>query len=304
MTTAESQPAPTHDIGAVLSDFNLGTSLEKPQKLDEGIANHNFAVRTDTGVYVIKFLVEQSQHGIENDIAIQRQLREAGIVTPSYLQNSEDGYIFSKNGILAVVSKKIEGKVPTEIAEPLCVAMGEMLGRFHTSVHFLTHPHKGWLNPEIAKEFPAVETNETTVAAEALLDEGIAIYTQDLPHGIIHGDFHEGNLLVSPEDQSSISAIMDFEESEENLFIVDLARTSIGVCTSDNGTKLDPALIKSLIDGYENVRKLTDSEREGLRLAVKYVAGAGALWLFNHGHTEYAEQYVQRAKSLEDITIS
>ena len=56
------------------------------------------------------------------------------------------------------------------------------------------------------------------------------IYLEGLPQGFIHGDFHENNVLIESEQKPVITSVMDFEESQANLFIVDIARTILSVC--------------------------------------------------------------------------
>lgn len=142
------------------------------------------------------------------------------------------------------------------------------------------------------------EEHPFTQTARKFIEEGKRVYQQGLPKGIIHGDLHEKNLLVNKDNHSEITAIFDFEEAEENLFVVDIARTMLAVCTTDSGRKLDKVLIEALAKGYSSQRQLTKEEQENLPDAIKYAAGAYILWCMNNGFPENAQNAISRIESL------
>ena len=77
-------------------------------------------------------------------------------------------------------------------------------------------------------------------AAQRLIAANLAPVRPGLPGGVIHGDFHENNVLVESEAIPRVIAVMDFEEAEENLLLVDVARTLLSVGRDAAGTSLDP----------------------------------------------------------------
>lgn len=267
------------DIPKVMSFFGLSVA-QNIVPISNGISNHNYLVKASQGEYVIKFLVTQTTENIENDIAIQNQLKQAGLETPQYVQNKNGAYIFSHNDIHAVVSKRIDGVIPRTVTEKLAYCFGQRLATFHASVLQLPHPNNnGLVNPSVS---------------------GIhsLIFTQSLPKGFIHGDFHLGNVLVDQIHQDSIVAILDFEEAGENLYIVDLAVTVMGVCSpSTDKNVIDQSLLKETLKGYETVRKLSAEEKASFPEAVKYSAEAWIKWFNNNGYAKYAEQHQKRLNS-------
>jgi Ser/Thr protein kinase RdoA (MazF antagonist) len=267
----------TKMIPQILSFFDLGQPV-KISPIKQGISNHNYFVETAEDVFVVKFLVGQTAVNIENDIAIQKQLASLNMATPSYLYSTSGNYVYKKQGLQAVISRKIEGIVPTKINLKLAFEFGQKLSLFHRAVTKLPHPNANSLmNPKVSG-VPSV------------------IFSHDLPRGIIHGDFHLGNALVSSA-QNRVIAILDFEEAAENLFLVDLAVTIMAICTSTNDDVLDYGLMKETIRGYQSHRKLCKLEQGLLPEGINYAAKTWIKWFEDNNYVAYAQKHRVRLNS-------
>lgn len=213
-TSAENE---LRKIPKILSFFELGF-LENASLLSGGTANHNYlVVARDGHEYVIKFPIEESKESLENDRAIEEQLSHAGIGSTIYCLAPNGKFIYEE-GITAVISPKIEGITPEKVDEQLSFAIGKVLAGYHQAVTKLPNHHDGWLNQRVVIKPNTQEGHQFTQQARRYIEEGKIVFSRDLPRGIIHGDFYEGDLLVDPEDKSKIAAIFDFEEAEENLY--------------------------------------------------------------------------------------
>ena len=82
--------------------------------------------------------------------------------------------------------------------------MGSMLANYHAAVRSLPVAHTGWLNRKTVEQ-TAAESEHSAVkeAALALIAQGDPMFASDMPSGIIHGDFHIGNLLVQEPKRRS-----------------------------------------------------------------------------------------------------
>lgn len=265
----------------ILSFFGLDVP-QAVTAITDGIGNHSYFVRTVQGDYVVKFLVTQKPIGIENDIAIQHQLAAAGVKTPMYIQNRQGQYVYGDNGLNAVVSKKIDGVIPRFASTGLSFEIGKILAVFHTRVTKLPNPCKGWMNPDVL----GIRSEEVKL-----------LFAKPLSKGITHGDMHTGNVLIEPHSPDRVHAIFDFEEAGEDLFVVDLARSVLGVCHSKDGHSLLPELVNAEIEGYESVRRLNEEEKILFPHAVKYAADACIKWFIEHGYEKYVESHRKRASS-------
>jgi homoserine kinase type II len=271
-------------IPNILSYFSLGTPREIVP-IKEGISNDSYLVSSNEHEYIVKFLINQTSERIENDVAIQQQLQRGNIHSPTYLQDKAGNYVYKDGDIKAVISPKIEGVTP-RIANPLLAHdFGRVLASFHQYVTEIPHSNdKGLLNPEVS----GVQSD---------------IFSQPLPKGIVHGDFHLGNALVFPRNSDSIVAMLDFEEAGENLYVVDLALTVMSVCCSNENT-FEPALVEAAIRGYQSIRKLTWDEKSMFALAIEYAAQTWIKWFTAHGYQRYAQKHQDRLHSFKKSDFS
>jgi len=292
---------PQETVDAILAHFDLPQSRSFTRL--SGWANQNYLVQTQAGTeYVLKVLILQKQELLANDIAIQRQL--AGVTqTPVYCVGPNGSVLFANGEIAAVISAKIEGVHARILSHAFAFEIGKALALFHTAVHALPMPHQGWLNPLSAKRARLWESSEPVVrAAQRLINENTALLTEGLlPVGIIHGDLHEQNVLVASQAQPAVIAIMDFEEAEQNLLLLDVARTILSVCRSPQGTSLLAHNMEQLVQGYETGRAMTSLEREMLPTAIRYVIGVDVIWLVQNGFTAEAAEHLARAAALPAI---
>ncbi len=304
----DSYAAEVPSIDAVLAYFGLGTAKSVTQT-QLGMANRSFRVITTTGArYVVKILVHQSERLLINELAIQQQLHAHGIVAPRYIQSPTGEYVYrhaSVTDFVAVASATIKGVHPNLVSRQLAHNMGNMLANYHAAVRSLPVAHTGWLNRTTAS-LPAAESEHSAgkEAALALIAQGEPMFASHVPSGIIHGDFHTGNLLVKSQSDARIVAMLDFEEAEENLLLVDVAFGLFGSHSLAYTARHTHAAVHAFLDGYEAVRELEQAESANLAPAICYVAGACSLWMYEHGYNANAVHNLAIADALCRIDLS
>lgn len=267
------------------------------------MANHSYVVTTEAGsVYVVKQLVHQQASLLPNDLAIQQQLLGHGIAAPRYLQSPGGEYLYRQAGVSAVVSARIEGVHPSALTPRLAQQMGSMLARYHQAVRSLPLAHAGWLNRRDAGAAANGQAGPAA-AALALLRAGSLIFEAPLPQGIIHGDFHTGNLLVRSQSDPLIVAILDFEEAQRSPLLVDVGFGLFGSHSLSSSRRRTQANAHAFLDGYEAVRPLEAAEKDNLAQAVSFVAGACALWLWERGYADNAAHNIAVADALRRIDL-
>jgi len=97
----------------------------------------------------------------------------------------------------------------------------------------------------------------------------------ELPRGLIHGDLFFDNVLFDGKD---LAAIIDFEDACHGYLIFDLGMAAVGLCCSSENISLPK--VRLLIQGYQNVGALDQTERENLLLFIEYAAIATSSWRF------------------------
>lgn len=106
---------------------------------------------------------------------------------------------------------------------------------------------------------------------DAFITEVLEKHTNDLPTGIIHGDYNEQNILVRPISQNSneyeIFSVIDFGDSQKNPIVFELGITIMYMMTKCS--VIDPNDAGGhVLAGYETIRKLPPLEMKVLRLCV------------------------------------
>ena len=85
---------------------------------------------------------------------------------------------------------------------------------------------------------------------------------EKLPKQLIHRDVHFGNFLFS---HGEFSGYIDFDLSQRNMRVFDMAYFLAGLLTNENGSKLQEnewlQIIHSVISGYESIIKLQKANK-------------------------------------------
>jgi homoserine kinase type II len=206
------------------------------------------------------------------------------------LTSDEGAYVYEDKDVLVTISEKLDGAHPKDKNPEIARSSGVLLAEFHQAVSTLDHESQGWLNKgrALADSEKLSEANPLTPVIRQILHDNLKIFDVGLPAGIIHGDVYIDNLLFHG---NTATAILDFGESERNLFLVDIVRTICSSVGIKDG-RIDPELMKSLIEGYESIRPLTDQEKEYIPMTIRYVCAAASVWFQLHAMPQREEFFV------------
>jgi homoserine kinase type II len=184
------------------------------------------------------------------------------------------------DGVKPVMLKAyIEGQVVEQLDETMLSQVGRQAARLNQipSPDYLPTNH-----PYGRHFFPRVMGLKTDAKYESWLAEEIDYLEQhiapNLPRGLIHGDLFYDNLLFDPLSgmPGGFKAIIDFEEACHYHLIFELGMGILGACVNDITVDLDKA--RALVNGYQQVRPLTQIEKEKLAV-VCAICGSGDVLL-------------------------
>lgn len=94
-------------------------------------------------------------------------------------------------------------------------------------------------------------------------EKDVLLVTSNLQQGIIHGDLNEQNFVMDWSGRE-IAAVIDFGDSHRTCLIFELAITLCYMILQAG----DVAMGKHVIEGYQELRKLTDFEKKILKVTV------------------------------------
>jgi len=130
---------------------------------------------------------------------------------------------------------------------------GKALGKIHQVSKELTYhtKRKSWLNNEYLKVSHEVIPHQNILEKlEFFLKELEELIKTDDTYGLVHGDYNFGNIIFGKDHLT----IIDFDESEYNWFVYDIAVYLFYYLLGGNPAQMDKqpniSLFKSFITGY------------------------------------------------------
>ena len=189
-----------------------------------------------------------------------------------------------------------------------------MLGKIHnlTQDYKFNHKRKNWGLKETIIKLREVEelfSNDRYLQKSNFIERLKFIlnrlkFEEDLPKGAIHEDLGKRHVLFK---NNEIKGLLDWDRSYSGPFILDLGQTIRGWCFN-NWEKLDKKKLKSLVEGYENKRKLTPLEKNSLLNAIKFAfierAIAFVIFAYNTNKKEHKEYAVNNITILENLCLN
>lgn len=267
-----------YDLGEMKMPYQLETTHQRRhRKMVVESATGKFLAKTykndPVTLDALYFQHNLTSHLVNNQLPVAR------------IQKTRDGHTFVCLDTWAIeLQEFIEGgQMP--ITEATLKVSGEALGRWHQVCQGLPAPPRDarkWRFSEVPRqtfqafyEHAVKEHDEPRIHEHCnnivkFLNDAKTILDIDKRYafetGIIHGDWHSGNLLFSGE---TLKGIIDMEFAGDGCYLEDISYAVSNLCirTTVNGDKL---LYRTnlLLNAYEQHRTLSYAERVALFYAV------------------------------------
>lgn len=160
------------------------------------------------------------------------------------------------------------GRSVTYWNEKQCRSVGIAAALLHTkSIEFSSNTFKPPLLLQIKERFTKIfhtlETHFYPLAEE--IEEIERLWPYRLPHGLIHSDIWEKNVLFA---KNHVSAFLDPHAYQVDLFVCDIAGVAKQLYFSSPTENAD-SLFSSFLEGYSSIRPLSDEECEAITPALR-----------------------------------
>ncbi len=261
-----------NDIKEVLNNYSIG-SLDKFEGIQQGIENTNYFLIADNKKYILTIYEKRVK---EEDLPffseLMRGLNQSDFKCPVPIVNKKNNSITQfRNKKLMIVSF-IEGKAKDVLSPENCKSVGTEAAKMHEITKKFKIKRKNDLSikswrkifnsvkdkcSEIHKDLPKlIESNLTDVEKN---------WPEDLPKGIIHADLFNDNIFFK---EDKFSGIIDFYFSCNDFYAFEIAVCFNALCFDgpQNNLSFNVTKAKSFIEGYENIRKLTDEEKKSIKV--------------------------------------
>ena len=261
------------DIQDILSMYEL--DLTGYESIEEGEGSSNYLVRAAVGNYVLT-VFEIDHNRVVNMSKLLRWLEENEFPTTRVKESANGDAVTSFHGKPVLIKPYITGQVMDVLHEDLIAQVGAAMAQLHEIPYpdYLPDRHAYGLHtfPSVMESGIDLEYESWLAQRYEFLKERIPV---GLPRGMIHGDVFRDNVLF---EGKTFKALIDFEDACQYYKVFDLGMAGVGLCTE--GSQLRLTHMRSLVEGYQNIRMLEKKEKEVLQLFVEYAAIATSSWRY------------------------
>ncbi len=252
--------------------YNLGKLLNY-KGIQEGIENTNYFTQTDKGKFILTVYEKRVE---EKDLpffmGLMRNLFDANFPSPEPIINKNGNYITEISEKKAAVVSFLDGSAKKNLSPNDCHEVGIQAAKMHSITKNLTGKRENKLSVNSwRKIYKKVQKDCSKIhpglvkTIEKNLDEIENGWPKNIPSGIIHADLFPDNIFFKG---NKITGIIDFYFSCYDFYVFEIAICLNALCFEGQKENLsfNVTKAKKFIDGYSNIRKLTDDEKKYLKI--------------------------------------
>ena len=254
-------------LAAFLADYGIG-SMVAFRGIAEGVENSNFSLRTTAGDFILT-LYEKRVDPTELPwfLGLMEHLSRGGIVCPLPVRGRDGMALRHLCGRHAAITTFLPGVWPRRVRLEHCGPVGAALAAMHVAGADYAPtrwnalgPH-GW-RPLLERCRGRADEVQPRLAAEleAALEAILAAWPAALPVGHIHADLFPDNVFFL---DGRLSGLIDFYFAATDLLAYDIA-VCLNAWCFESDFSFNVTKARSLLRAYDEVRMLSDAERQAL----------------------------------------
>jgi len=201
-----------------------------------------------------------------------RNLFDKNFPSPEPIINKNGNYISEISGKKAAVVSFLDGYAKKILNPTDCYEIGINSAKLHLITKDLAGKRENKLSinswrkiyNKVKKDCSKIHPNLVSVI-EKNLDQIEKNWPKDIPSGIIHADLFPDNIFFK---NNKLSGIIDFYFSCNDFYAFEIAICLNALCFEGKNENLsfNVTKAKKFIDGYSRIRKLTEKEKESLKI--------------------------------------
>ena len=260
------------DINGILLNYKLG-KLKRFGGIKEGIENTNYSIETEKGKYILTIYEKRVK---ETDLPffsnLMVELSKNGFICPKPIPNKENNYISNINNKKFMIVSFLDGKSKNNLSPFECKIVGREIAKLHKITKNFKFIRKNNLSVrswrgiftqvkdrcnKIHSELPKlIEANLTSIERE---------WPKSLPSGIIHADLFSDNIFFK---NNKFSGFIDFYFSCNDFYAFEIAICLNALCFDGfkQNLSFNVTKAKKLIEGYNEIRKISKDEKIALKV--------------------------------------
>ena len=260
------------EIEEIISLYKL-KNLESFAPIEEGIENTNYVIIANKKKYILTIFEKRVK---EQDLPFFCELisllNKSGFKCPLPLLNLENNPISKFKRKKLTILTFISGKSKENLSNENCEDIGKEAAKLHLlTSNFKIHRKnalsiESWRNMfENIKDKCIKIHKDLPNLIEANLKDIEKNWPSNLPSGIIHADLFKDNIIF---ENNKVSGIIDFTFSCNDFYALEIAICFNALCFDGVKSNLsfNVTKAKKFIDGYSSIRKLSDQERNSIKI--------------------------------------
>ena len=263
------------ELAAFVAAYDIGSVLSC-KGIAEGVENSNFLLHTDAGFFILTLYEKRTEEAdLPFFLGLMEHLSTRGLTCPQPVHNRRGEALGRIAGRPAVIVTFLDGMWVRRPDAGQCAMVGEALARLHAAGGDFPMRRANSLSLEGWQPlFRAVETRADEILpglAVAIAEELAhlqANWPKDLPTGIIHADLFPDNVFFLA---GRLSGLIDFYFACTDAFAYDLAICLNAWCFEQDAS-FNITKGMAMLNGYERVRRLDDSEVAALPVLARGAA--------------------------------
>ena len=259
-------------IGFILSNYNLG-NLKKFEGIKEGIENTNYSIETDKGKYILTIYEKRvNAHDLPFFSELMLGLSNKNFICPKPISNKNNVHISDFQNKKFMIVSCLEGKSKKNLSPLDCKIVGKESAKLHKITKNFNFKRQNDLSVKSwRKIFDQVKEGCKKIHPDLpKLIEGNLIdveknWPNNLPAGIIHADLFNDNIFLK---NNKFSGFIDFYFSCNDFYAFEIAICFNALCFDGvkENLSFNVTKAKKFIEGYNEVRKISDEERKSIKV--------------------------------------
>ena len=250
-------------LATFLLAYDLGDLLGF-EGIAEGVENSNYLLRTVKAHYILTLYEKRvDASDLPFFIEVMRQLASKGMNCPLPVSSQNGSIIQELMGKPCAVFSFLNGKSSSYPNIEKCKALGSCLAKLHQNANGVKQTRKNALGPESWQPLlDSVGQRANQIGpsmhqrAQDRLNTILAAWPKGLPRGIIHADLFPNNVLFKG---NNLTGVIDFYFACKDTLAYDVGICINSWCFESDGS-FNLTKSRSLIDGYQAVRQLSNAE--------------------------------------------
>jgi len=266
------------DILSLSQKFNLGKII-KFYGIAKGIENTNYLLKTNNNKYILTIFEKRVQKkDLPFFIKLMDNLNQQKINCPKPIKGKNGKYLTLIKNKTACIVTFLNGKDKQNLNNKNCYDVGKNIGRLHKATHKIKLYRKNSMsinNLESLLKNIKFRSNTIVPNLKSVLRTNLREikkeWPKNLPKGIIHGDLFIDNIFFNKD---KFSGFIDFYFSCNDYSMYEIAICINALCFDKRNNKfvLNNQKVKSLIKGYQSVKKIYQKEKDALNILCRGAA--------------------------------